>query len=120
MRFAADEAAAKTPTGPAPSSAIGASSMAGSALSGEDPSSTMRASGFGAMPYMRARLPRRSASLVTLRCSLLIAQRKFSADILRPLSGVAISPFERRGWRSTSTVTLTPDRASNASARSAL
>ena len=47
VRLASAEAAAKMPTGPAPRSASVAASMAGSALSGEEPRSTIFASGFG-------------------------------------------------------------------------
>ena len=72
------------------------------------------------MPKVRARLPMRSARRVALSRSLTIEQRKLSADIRRPLSGVAMRPFERRGWRSISTVTLMPERASKASAWSRL
>ena len=72
---------------------MGSASIAGSALSGEEPSSTILASGFGVMPKVRARLPMRSARRVALRRSLTIEQRKLSADIRRPLSGVAMRPL---------------------------
>ena len=112
------EAAASTPTGPCRTSSSTGASIAGSALSGEEPSSTIRASGFGVIPKVRAGRPMRSASLVALSCSLTTEQRKSSADMRSPLSGVAIRPRERRGWRAISTVTLKPVRASKASAAS--
>ena len=59
----ADRARRRPAPAPAPASP-------GRRSSGEEPSSTIRASGFGVMPKVRAGRPRRSARRVALSCSL--------------------------------------------------
>ena len=79
----------------------------------------MRASGFAGMPKLRAGRPRRSVMRVALSFSAVIETRKSMPVMRSPDGGVAISARVRRRSRVSSTVMLTPERASKALAWSA-